>query len=237
MAVFCHRCGGELARVGAESSFCQHCGAPQLTVLEENVSLKRSTSPGPDNDPARRSSANLVWATAVAYAAAVAGVAALLMLAVLWLPAGFPLAWLLTVCGGVVVLGLYQRRHPATPVGAGLGAKVGLIYGLFAVATLSLTFAVAGLVARFGLHTLGTLDALLSNAMRQAAAQQAAQPGALALSADQIRTFYSPEVRAGLALFLLAVSASLLVLFSALGGAVGGVLRGRRLSRTGNTAN
>ena len=238
MAAFCHRCGGELATAAGESTFCQHCGAPQLRVLEENVLANTSASLSSSAETkAGVTSVQMVWATAVSYAAAVAGVSALLMIAVMWLPAGFPLAWLWTVCGGVVVLGLYQKRHPAALVNARMGAHVGLIYGLFALTTLSLAVAGSGLIARFGLHTMGNLDALLNGAMRQAAQQQAAQPGALALSAEQIRTFYSPEVRAGLALFLLAVSAGSLMLFSAIGGAVGGMMRTRRMGRTGTTGN
>lgn len=238
MAVFCHRCGGKLAAAEGEAAFCQHCGAPQLRVLEENLVANTPTNLSANSETLTKSpSGHLIWVTATGYAAAVAGVSALLMIGVLWLPAGFPFAWLWTVCGGVVVLSLYQKRYPATLVNARMGARVGLIYGLFAIVTLSLALGGAGLVARFGLHTMGTLDRLLNNAMRQAATQQAAQPGALPLSADQIRIFYSSEVRAGLALFLLAVAGGFLMLFSAVGGAVGGMMRARRLGRPGNTGN
>jgi hypothetical protein len=156
---------------------------------------------------------------------------------VMWLPAAFPLVWLWTVCGGLTVLGLYQRKHPASLVNARMGARVGLVYGLLAVAALGLLVAGAGLVARFGLHTMGTLDVLLSNALRQAAAQQAAQPGGVTLSAEQMRTFYSPEVRAGLALFLLTVAAVFLMVFSTVGGAVGGMIGMRRTGAHGAGGN
>ena len=238
MVVFCHRCGGQLAAAGGESTFCQHCGAPQLRVFEENVVAVATLDAGANRDTLTQTrSGQLVWRTAIGYAATVATLSALLMIAVLWLPAGFPLAWLWTVCGGVVVLGLYQRRHPATRVSARMGARVGLIYGLFAVTTLLLALAGAGLVARFSRHSMGTLDGLLNNAMRQAAAQQAAQPSAVTLSADQIRTFYSPEVRAGLALFLVTAGAGFLMVFSVIGGAVGGMMRMRRFGRPGASGN
>ena len=236
MAVFCHRCGGELAAAMGESTFCQHCGAPQLRVMEDDVVVKGPTHVVPGSE-SRTTSGQMVWGTAVGYAAGVAGVSALLMTGVFWLPAEFPIAWLWTVCGGVLVLALYQRRHPASQVNARMGVRVGLVYGLFAVSALSLTVAFAGVLARFGLHTMGTLDALLSNAMRRAAEQQAAQPGAVALSADQMRTFYSSEVRAGLALFLLTISAGFLMAFSIIGGALGGMMRMRRFGRAGSSGN
>ena len=233
MVPSCHRCGGEITRVSGESTFCPNCGAPQLRVLEENVAVKVDSRDGVSaaDDSSISSATEVVWATAVAYAAGVAGVSAALMIGVLWLPAAFPLAWLWTMCGAVIVLGLYQRRYPASRVNARTGARIGLVYGLLAVVALVVVTSGIGVVARFGLHTMGTLDALLGNAMHQAAdqqMQQSSQPGGLSMSADQLRMFYSPEVRAGLALFLLTSIAVFLTLFSALGGALGGLMRMRR---------
>jgi hypothetical protein len=233
MRAFCHRCGGELANSEGESSFCPHCGAPQLRVLEENVvaapsstTAEPATGALPPPHPGR-----VRWATVVTFAAAVAAVAALLMVGVLWLPVAFPFAWLWTVCGAVIVLGLYQRRYPETLVNAGVGARVGLIYGLLAVFTLALALAAGGLVARFGLHAMGGIDTWLAMTVQQGVDQQklqAAQKGLPALTPDQLRIFYSPEFRAGLALSVLAACALFLVGFSTLGGAVGGFLRVRR---------
>lgn len=166
------------------------------------------------------------WGTVTWLAAAVSGVAALLMVGVLWLPMAFPFAWLWTVCGAVVVLGIYQRRHPETRIDAGTGARVGLVYGLMAASSLAVVVAVAGLVARFGLHAMGSVDLWLANAMRQAVTQQA--ESGVQITEEQLKVFYSAEMRAGMALFLLAVSGMFLVGFSALGGAIGGMLRMRR---------
>jgi hypothetical protein len=239
MRSFCHRCHGELTLDPADSTFCPHCGAPQLRVIEENVTAAAApidpTTTGtlPPPHPGR-----LRWSTVVALAAIIAAIAAALMTVVFWVPSAFPIAWLWTVSGAVIVLGLYQRRHPDTPLDAGLGARVGLVYGLLAVSSLAILTAISGLIARYGLHHMGPIDTWLANTMHQAMEQQlqqlpANQPGApmtsQPMTADQMRAlFYSPEVRAGLSLSMLSVSALFLIAFSALGGAVGGLLRMRR---------
>lgn len=242
MRSFCHRCQGELTLDPADSTFCPHCGAPQLRVIEENVTaatptaatpIDATTGALPPPHPGR-----LRWSTIVTLSAIIAAIAAVLMAVVFWLPQAFPIAWLWTVSGAVIVLGLYQRRHPDTPIDAGLGARVGLVYGLLAVSSLALITAASGLIARYGLHHMGSIDTWLTNTMHTAMEQQlqqmpATQPDAAMtgnqMTADQMRAlFYSPEVRAGLSLFMLTVSALFLIAFSTLGGAVGGLLRARR---------
>lgn len=230
MRRFCHRCHGELTLDPAESTFCPHCGAPQLRVIEENVTATPAPAAGapPPPHPGR-----LRWATVITLAAIISGVAAVLMTIVFWVPQAFPIAWLWTVSGAVIVLGLYQRRHPDTALDAGAGARVGLVYGLLAVSTLAVLTAASGLIARYGLHHMGSIDTWLTTTMHQAMEQQiqqipANQPDA-PMTADQMRAlFYSPEVRAGLSLSMLTVSAVFLIGFSTLGGAVGGLLRTRR---------
>ena len=118
------------------------------------------------------------------------------------------------------------------------GTNLGLVYGLLAVSSLALITAASGLIARYGLHHMGSIDTWLTNTMHTAMEQQlqqmpATQPDAAMtgnqMTADQMRAlFYSPEVRAGLSLFMLTVSALFLIAFSTLGGAVGGLLRARR---------
>jgi len=238
MPSFCHRCHGELPPVTSDATFCPHCGAPQLRVIEENVvALPATPVPGeattgalPPPNPG-----SLRWATIVSLAAIIAGIATVMMAIVFWLPGAFPVAWLWTVSGAVIVLGLYQRRHPEALLDAGMGARVGIVYGLLAVSSLAILTAISGIVARYGLHHMGPVDAWLTNTMHQAMEQQlqqlqasgqATDPG---VSPDQMRAFfYSPEVRAGLSLAMLTVSAVFLIGFSALGGAVGGLLRTRR---------
>ncbi|SFS01501.1 hypothetical protein SAMN05421771_0584 [Granulicella pectinivorans] len=236
MPSFCHRCHGELPPVTSDATFCPHCGAPQLRVIEENVvALPATPIPSTTGAAPPPSPGGLHWNTIVALAAIVAGVATVMMAIVFLLPGAFPIAWLWTVSGAVIVLGLYQRRHPETPLNAGLGARVGIVYGLLAISSLAILTAVSGVVARYGLHHMGPVDTWLTSTMHQAMEQQLQQLQSSgkasdpALSPDQMRAFfYSPEVRAGLSLAMLSVSALFLVGFSALGGAIGGILRTRR---------
>ena len=197
-------------------------------MVEENITAERldadgrsSTGALPPPHPGQ-----VRWSSITALAAAVAGIAALLMVGVLWVPFAFPIAWLWTVCGAVVVLGIYQRQHPESKIDAATGTRVGLLYGLMAVVALGIAVAIGGLVARFGLHAMGSVDLWLTNAMHQAVAQQTA--GGVTVTDDQLKVFYSAEMRAGMALFLLTISGAFLVGFSALGGAIGGMLRMRR---------
>lgn len=226
----CHRCNGELSGSAGESTFCPHCGAPQLRVIEENVTP--TAAPGADSTGALPppNPGRIVWSAAVASAAIVAGVASALTVAMLWLPVLFPLVWLWTVGGAVIVLALYRRRHPETRIDARAGASVGFVYSLLTLASLALVLAASAALARFRLHTMGPVDAWLSNVLHQAVAQQQQtnSPNLPTLTPDELRIFYSPEVRAGLALFLLSVIAAFLIAFSTLGGAVGGLLRLRR---------
>ncbi len=227
----CHRCGAELSGQASESTFCPACGAPQLRVLEENVTAAAeaaaTTGSLPPPNPNR-----IVWSAAVAASALVAGIGAVLTLAMLWLPNLFPFVWLWTVGGAVLVLALYQRRHPQTHIDARAGARVGFVYALLTFIALALVLAASAAVARFRLHSMGPVDAWLANVLHQAVAQQqlqqAASPNLPAITPEQLRIFYSPEVRAGLALFLLSVIGVFLVVFSTLGGALGGLIRPRR---------
>ncbi len=227
----CHRCGAELSTHPGESTFCPACGAPQLRVLEENVSptaeVTATTGTLPPPNPQR-----IVWSGAIAASAIVAAIAAALTLAMLWLPNLFPLVWLWTVGGAVIVLSLYQRRHPQTRLDARAGARVGFVYALLTLAALALVLAASAVLARFRLHAMGPVDAWLANVLHQAVAQQqlqqATNPNLPTITPEELSIFYSPEVRAGLALFLLAVIGTFLTAFSTLGGALGGLLRPRR---------
>jgi hypothetical protein len=81
--------------------------------------------------------------------------------------------------------------------------------------------AVTGLVARFGLHAMGTFDSDLKAQIEKAAAMNP-QP------AEAMRYVKLPEFRAGIMLGGFAMMAGLVMLFSALGGAMSGMLRTRR---------
>jgi hypothetical protein len=214
MQELCHRCGGELVSGDSTSSFCPHCGAPQIYLSEaaapDAIDASNSTGVLPPPHP------QLVeWRTAVLCAGLVALVAAILSILSTKVPALSFLSWLWTVSASVIALGIYQRRKPQAQMDASVGARIGIVVGLGLIVSIGMTMVVAGLVARFGLHAMGTFDAELRAQIDKAASANP-QP------AEVMRYIYSPEFKAGIML------AGLVMVLSTIGGAVSGLLRTRR---------
>jgi hypothetical protein len=224
MHEFCHRCGGELSEVRAESPFCPHCGSPQLYLLEQDVpevtGESNSTGSLPPPNPRQ-----VEWKTAIRCAALIAGVGALLSLAATRVPALSPLSTLWIISGSLITLSLYQRRRPLAWMDAGVGARIGALAGLALVSFVTTAMAIAGLVARYGLHSMGTFDAQLAQQLRvQIEHAAAANP----VPPDLLQYFYTPEFRAGMMLAGIGMVAGVVLLLSTVGGAVGGLMRTRR---------
>ncbi len=219
MHEYCHRCGGELAAGDGGSPFCPHCGAPQIYMTEHAGPAdadEGSTGILPPPRPQR-----VDWKIAIQCAIAVSLVAALLSVASTRLPALSAFSWLWTVSGSVIALGLYQRRRPQAWMDAGVGARIGIVVGLTLVISIAVAMASAGVVARYKLHAMGAFDAELRAQIDKAAAMNP-QP------AEVMRYVYSPEFRAGMMLAGFAMMAGFVMVLSALGGAVGGMVRARR---------
>ena len=139
------------------------------------------------------------------------------------------LVWIMSA--SLITMGIYQKRRPAALMDVKVGARIGVVVGMFLALELGVAMAGAGLVARFVLHSMGDFDTqmaaqiqvVIKTLQQQAAEQQKPVPPEL------LRFIASPESRAGmtcLATFAF-VSAGLLVL-STLGGAFAGLLRMRR---------
>jgi hypothetical protein len=230
MHQYCHRCGGELASSDDITPFCPHCGAPQLFLQEYD---RTPQNPDPDASASESSTGTappphpqqVDWKIAIACAAIVAGVAAVLTLLAIRVPVLSPLRTLTILSASVITLGLYQHRRPTARINAAIGARIGLVVGLSLILSLATTMAIIGLVSRFGLHSMGTFDADLTQQMRtQIEHASAANPA----SPELLHYFYTPEFRAGMMLTGVAMVGALLMLLSTLGGAVGGLLRARR---------
>ena len=219
MQQLCHRCDGELGS-GEASPFCPHCGAPQIYLSE---------APGA-NSPASDDSTGVLpppppqqveWKTAILCAILVALIAAVLSVLSTKIPAFSFVSWLWTVSASVVALGIYQRRRPQARMDATVGARIGIVVGFTLITSIGISMAIAGLVARFGLHSMGAFDAEL-RAQIDKAASASPQP------AEVMRYIYSPEFKAGMMLAGFSMVAGLVVVMSTVGGAVGGLLRTRR---------
>lgn len=102
-----------------------------------------------------------------------------------------------------------------------VGARIGIVVGLILITTLGITMAAAGVVARFGLHVMGSFDAELLAQINKAAAANPQPP-------EIKRYIYSPEFKAGMMLAGFAMLGGMVLLMATVGGAVSGLLRTRR---------
>ena len=235
MQQHCHRCGGELSEGDEVTSFCPHCGAPQLYLPEydrPSVAAEQDSTGTPPPPPPQM----VDWKAAILCAAAVAGIAAALTVLSMGLP-GIPLLgtigtfWTLT--GAMTAVAFYQRRRPLAKMDVRVGARIGFTTGLGLVAFITVAMAAAGVVARFGLHATAGFDAQITTQLAELVRQTTAQDSHSAAAgspelAGFLRFMATPEFRAGYVLGTVAFGAAVLLLFSTLGGAVGGLFRTRR---------
>jgi hypothetical protein len=102
-----------------------------------------------------------------------------------------------------------------------VGARIGIVVGLALIAAIGITMATAGVIARFGLHTMSNFDTELHAQIAKAAAANPQPP-------EVAHYLYSPEFKAGIMLAGFSMLAALIMALSTLGGAVSGLLRTRR---------
>ena len=229
MQEHCHRCGGELSS-DEVPSFCPHCGAPQLYLQEydrQSPAVETDSTGAAPPPPLQM----VDWKTAIRCAALVGVIAGALTVLALWLP-GVPLLgtvgtfWTLTAAMTAVTF--YQRRRPLLKMDARVGARIGFTTGLALVACLTAGMAATGVVARFGLHTTAAFDAQITELMGQMTAQLSRSAAGNPELPGILRFVASPEFRVGYVLATVATGSVIVLLFSMLGGAVGGLLRMRR---------
>lgn len=224
MHKYCHRCGEELSGGDDLSPFCPHCGAPQLYLpdYDRPAETPETNTTGAPPPPQPR---QIEWKTAIRCALLVAAIAAALSLVATRFEPVSLLSWLWTVSGSLITLALYQRRRPAAWMDAGIGARIGIVVGVVLVSCLAVAMATGGLVARYGLHSMASFDAQLTQQLHtQIDHALAANPEAKAVRGY----LYSPEFRAGIMLTGFAMMGAMLLVLSAIGGAVGGLLGMRR---------
>ena len=237
MPEFCHRCGGELPEGSGESPFCPQCGAPQLSLALENQSVETGGEPAGAEAGAMDGAAStgalaaegprqVAWKTAIRCAAAVAAVGALLSVVAIRVDVLSPVSFLWIMSASLITLGFYQRRRPAAWMDVRVGAHIGVVVGVCLALEVGTALAGAGLVARFGLHAMGSFDAQMA-AQWQKAIQQSSTP----VPAAMMGIVGSPEFRGGMMLAGFAFLAAGLVVLSTLFGAFGGLLGQLRMRR------
>ena len=206
------------------SPFCPHCGSPQI-YLQDYEQQNGEGEPDTTGASAPPRPQQVEWKTAIRCAVLVALVAAGLSLLSQRVQAVslFSLLWIIS--GSMITLALYQRRRPLAWMDAGVGARIGLVVGLALVACLGVAWAASGLVERYGLHSMGAVDAEVTQMIHDSvekAASIAPQPP------DAKGFWYSPEARAGMMLLGFGMMSGVLLILSTVGGAVGGFMRMRR---------
>jgi hypothetical protein len=224
MHEFCHRCGGELQAGEGASTFCSHCGCPQLYLqdYEEQTGAPDGDTTGAVPPPHPR---QVEWKTAIRCAVLVAGIAAVLGLVGSRLEVVSKLSWVWTISGSMIAVALYQRRRPLAWMDAGVGARIGVVVGLALVTGFAVAMAVGGLVARYGLHSMAGFDAELTQMLH---AQMDKTTATTPVPPELQHFWYSPEARAGMMLAGFAMLSGMLLVLSTIGGAVGGLLQMRR---------
>jgi hypothetical protein len=212
MSVLCHRCGASL---DAPDLFCPNCGAPQVRFepQEEGEGAYSGTRPIRVLLPSQAIS----WRDAI-HAALIVAIPAGVLSAISVLSWG----WCLWVVGGAMLsVALYRKRAPGYLLDTRSGVRIGALSGLIAAYTSVTTTAVWRIFARFVLHQGRAIDDLYDKAIQQATTLVQSNPEAQADWRSYTHFLLSPDGRAAFTL-MTAVTTSLgIILFSAIGGALG----------------
>jgi hypothetical protein len=212
MNLLCHRCGSTLS---ASELFCPTCGAPQLKVTQQED--------GEIGYSGGRSPVTLARAQGISWKDAI--LAALLVA----VPAGLlsavsVLSWgccLWVVGGAVMAIAVYHRRAPTFLLETRSGVRIGAVAGLIAAYSYAIATAVWRVFARYVLHQGYAIDQLYDSIIQQSTALVQANPDAQAQWRTYVHFLMSPDGRAAYTLMNAATTSVGIVLFSAIGGALG----------------
>jgi ribosomal protein L40E len=219
MISLCHRCGASL---GASELFCSNCGSPQLRFSQqaetENAWAARAVTPPPRSE-------GISWKDAILAALLVAVPTGLLS-------AVSVLSWgccLWVVGGAVLAVVVYHRRAPAFLLETRSGVRIGAVAGLVAAYSSLIATAVWRVFARYVLHQGNELDQLYDSVIQQSTALMQGTPEAQAQWRSYVQFLLTPDGRAAYTLMNAATSSVGIILFSAIGGALGvRLLAGRK---------
>ncbi len=222
----CPRCHCLLAHPGDSSLlFCWNCGAPQVILSEElkaqadqiGQPVADANAPAADTPltPAPADPTAIHWKSIIV---ATASAAVIFTFISLVLP---PLALLMPP----LVLAYYASRHRHTRFTASLGARAGLLCGLFTSFGISLLVSLTFVTLRAS-HQMARFDSFLDALLLQFKQQTIEKSGAAA--ASLLNPFFTvPEFRVGFCLTEFAFLMSLLLIAMIASGAFTGFLRSR----------
>jgi hypothetical protein len=253
MHVLCHRCHASLPPAAPGSSrgdedallFCPRCGAPQILLPEhlrpDPPAILAVGSTGAAPPPRPVSVSPIDWQAAIKAGALVACIGAVLATFGIKSNGAALLCILWTISGAVIALGIYSRGRAEARMDARIGLRIGIATGLTMSAAMGLGLAGAGLVMRFGTHSMAAIDEENSAARKAMLAKEielSQQIDDKDLQAQYVAKMTSPEMNspemfAGLTLSMRAFEMLLILLFSACGGAFAGMMRAVPSARPG----
>ena len=212
MTPLCHRCGATLS---ASELFCPTCGSPQLKFAQQD---ELETGPAGDRAPGRTPRVQgISWKDAILAALVVAIPAGLLS-------AVSVLAWgccIWVVGGAMLAIVLYHRRAPGFLLETRSGVRIGAVAGLIAAYSSVSATAAWRMFARYVLHQGVAIDQFYDEVIRQSTALVQSNPDAQAQWNSYVHFLMSPDGRAAYTLMNAASSSVGIIVFSAIGGALG----------------
>lgn len=209
--------------------FCPSCGSPQLR-LEPNGEMEGLAS-SRDSSAEAMEARGTSWKHAISAAAMVGLPMGLLSSSVLPLATG---SFLWLVGGAMAAVALYQRRSKNSLLNLRTGLRIGMVAGI--VAAFFATACNAGLLLfqRHALHMSKAIDESMDGNIKAMVAQMGGRmvqstPEAQAQVQAYFRFLLSPDGKAFLGLTSAATAAAGMIMFAALGGALGArILAARR---------
>jgi hypothetical protein len=225
MNQLCHRCGANLS---ASELFCPNCGSPQLKFAQQEEAETAYGGVRPPGAPPRAQ--GISWKDAILAALFVAVPAGLLS-------AVSVLSWgccLWVVGGAVLAIVLYHRRAPGFLLETRSGVRIGAVAGLIAAYSSVIATAIWRVFARFVLHQGYAIDQFYNAVIQQSTALVKTNPDAEAQWQAYVHFLMSPDGRAAYTLMNAATTSVGIILFSAIGGALGVRLLAQRKTPLGN---
>jgi zinc-ribbon domain len=225
MNLLCHRCGANLS---ASDMFCPNCGSPQLKFAQQEEGETANGGGRPPGAPPRAQ--GISWKDAILAALFVAVPAGLLS-------AVSVLSWgccLWVVGGAVLAIVLYHRRAPGFLLETRSGVRIGAVAGLIAAYSSVIATAIWRVFARYVLHQGYAIDQFYDAVIQQSTALVKTNPDAEAQWHAYVHFLMSPDGRAAYTLINAATTSVGIILFSAIGGALGVRLLAPRKTPLGN---
>lgn len=157
----CPRCQADLP---ASAAYCPACGSPQLRLSEADMEAAAAALAGM-HSPRSPDLRVVQWPAAVSVSL-ICGIAAGVLCSLL--VGGLQVLLLVWTMGGAIAgVTLYSRRFPRAWIGGGVGARIGILCGLFAASVSTLLTALVLVAQRYFFNQGREIDTALNEMVRQ----------------------------------------------------------------------